>query len=148
MTFGERVKTLRQEAGWTQEELGEKIRVSARVIGYYEADDRFPKNQTILLDLAKAFQVSLDYLLDNPVRQETTCPSRFCYVKTMNAQQRSQVNDYIRYLRWKQRTEREEEEQQAHQDIEKEHDLISDIGKQSLEETLKAFQNKSAIIGE
>ena len=36
MTFGERVKTLRQEAGWTQEELGEKIHVSARVIGYYD----------------------------------------------------------------------------------------------------------------
>ena len=148
MTFGERVKTLRQEAGWTQEELGEKIHVSARVIGYYEADDRFPKNQTILLDLAKAFQVSLDYLLDNPVRQEATCPSRFCYVKTINAQPRNQVNDYIRYLRWKQRREREEEELQEHLDPDAEHNGISGIGKQSLEEALKSFQLRSTITGE
>lgn len=107
MTFGERLRTLRQEAGLSQEELGKMIHVSARVIGYYETDDRFPKNQQILVDIAKAFQVSLDYLLDNPVRKESSCPSRFCYMKSMDSKHRSMVNQYILFLRWQQRREEE-----------------------------------------
>ena len=109
MTFGERLRMLRREAGLSQEELGKRAHVSARVIGYYEADDRFPRDPQTLIDLAKAFQVSLDYLLDNPVRQESVCPSRFCYMKTMTSEQRLAVNQYISYLRWVQRQEEEEE---------------------------------------
>ena len=113
MTFGERLRTLRQEAGLSQEQLGSLIHVSARVVGYYETDDRFPKNQQILVDIAKTFQVSLDYLLDNPVRQESSCPSRFCYMKSMDSQHRALVNQYILFLRWKQRRENAENEEPA-----------------------------------
>ena len=105
MTFGERLRTLRTEAGLSQEELGQSIGVSARVVGYYETDDRFPKNQQILVDIAKTFQISLDYLLDNPVRHESSCPSRFCYMKSMDSQYRSMVNQYILVLRWQKRRE-------------------------------------------
>lgn len=108
MTFGERLRTLRQEAGLSQEQLGRMIHVSARVVGYYETDDRFPKNQQILVAIAKAFQVSLDYLLDNPVRQESSCPSRFCYMKSMDSEHRALVNQYILFLRWKQRKDEED----------------------------------------
>ena len=105
MTFGERLRTLRTEADLFQEELGQSIGVSARVVGYYETDDRFPKNQQILVDIAKTFQISLDYLLDNPVRHESSCPSRFCYMKSMDSQYRSMVNQYILFLRWQKRRE-------------------------------------------
>ena len=105
MTVGERLRTLRTEAGLSQEELGQSIGVSARVVGYYETDDRFPKNQQILVDIAKTFQISLDYLLDNPVRHESSCPSRFCYMKSMDSQYRSMVNQYILFLRWQKRRE-------------------------------------------
>ncbi len=105
MTFGERLRTLRTEAGLSQEELGHAIGVSARVVGYYETDDRFPKNQQILVDIAKTFQISLDYLLDNPVRHESSCPSRFCYMKSMDSQHRNMVNQYILFLRWQMRRE-------------------------------------------
>lgn len=108
MTFGERLRTLRQEAGMSQEQLGQLIHVSARVVGYYETDDRFPKSQQILVDIAKAFEISLDYLLDNPVRQESSCPSRFCYMKSMDSKHRALVNQYILFLRWKQRREEAE----------------------------------------
>ena len=103
MTFGNRLRTLRLEAGMSQEQLGQKIHVSARVVGYYETDDRFPKNQQILIDIAKTFRVSLDYLLDNPVRQEGSCSSRVCYMKSMDREHRALVNEYILFLRWKQR---------------------------------------------
>lgn len=108
MTFGERLRTLRIEAGLSQEELGHAIGVSARVVGYYETDDRFPKNQQILVAIASTFQVSLDYLLDNPVRHESSCPSRFCYMKSMDSAHRNMVNQYILFLRWQMRREKAE----------------------------------------
>lgn len=129
MTFGERLRMLRREAGLSQEELGRRAHVSARVIGYYEADDRFPKDQQTLIDLARAFQVSLDYLLDNPVRQESVCPSRFCYMKSMNSEQRMAVNRYISYLRWLHRQEEEEEEKRS--------DTALTPADSSLEDTLR-----------
>ncbi len=111
MTFGERLRTLRTEAGLSQEELGNAIGVSARVVGYYETDDRFPKNQEILVAIAKTFQVSLDYLLDNPVRHESSCPSRFCYMKSMDSEHRNMVNQYILFLRWQMRRKNAEDDE-------------------------------------
>ena len=113
MTFGERLRTLRTEAGLSQEDLGRSIGVSARVVGYYETDDRFPKTQQILVDIAKTFQVSLDYLLDNPVRHESSCPSRFCYMKSMNSEYRAKVNQYIMFLRWQIRRDQAEADAEA-----------------------------------
>lgn len=63
MRFGDILKQLREEKGITQKELGKYINVSDRVIGYYESNNRFPKDETILINIAKYFNVSLDYLV-------------------------------------------------------------------------------------
>ncbi|CEP89797.1 transcriptional regulator [[Clostridium] sordellii] len=60
--FGERLKALRKSLNLTQKELGEKLNVSGRVVGYYESNDRFPDKDT-LTKIADFFEVSLDYLL-------------------------------------------------------------------------------------
>lgn len=60
--FGYRLKSLRKSSGYTQKELGEKLNVSGRVIGYYESNERFPDKDT-LTDIADFFKVSVDYLL-------------------------------------------------------------------------------------
>lgn len=60
--FGDRLKSLRKSSGYTQKELGEKLNVSGRVIGYYESNERFPDKDT-LTDIADFFKVSVDYLL-------------------------------------------------------------------------------------
>lgn len=60
--FGNRLKSLRKSSGYTQKELGEKLNVSGRVIGYYESNERFPDKDT-LTDIADFFKVSVDYLL-------------------------------------------------------------------------------------
>lgn len=69
MTFGERLRKLRTEKGITQLQLGQKIGVSDRVIGYYESDDRFPKDDEILKRLADYFNVSLDDLLGRTINE-------------------------------------------------------------------------------
>ena len=48
MAFGDRLKSLRLEKGLSQRELGDLIGISDRVVGYYEANDRFPKDELIL----------------------------------------------------------------------------------------------------
>lgn len=60
--FGDRLKLLRKNCNYTQKELGEKLNVSGRVIGYYESNERFPDKET-LTRLADFFEVSVDYLL-------------------------------------------------------------------------------------
>lgn len=63
MIFGEHLKKLRDEKGITQKDLGNYVGVSDRVIGYYESNDRFPKDENVLKKIAKYFNVSLDYLM-------------------------------------------------------------------------------------
>ena len=63
MKFGDILRNLREEKGLTQKELGIKINISDRVIGYWESNDRFPKDSKILVDLSIFFDVSVDYLL-------------------------------------------------------------------------------------
>lgn len=63
MVFGDRLRGLREEKGITQKQLGKVISVSDRVIGYYESNDRFPKDELILKMLADYFSVSVDYLI-------------------------------------------------------------------------------------
>lgn len=63
MLFGDRLKQLREDKGLIQAELGKLIGVSDRVIGYYEANDRFPKKPETLQRISEVFQVSVDYLL-------------------------------------------------------------------------------------
>ncbi|HCQ5581869.1 MULTISPECIES: helix-turn-helix domain-containing protein [unclassified Clostridioides] len=60
--FGKRLKLLRKELNFTQKELGEKLNISGRIIGYYESEERFPDKE-ILSKLADVFNVSVDYLL-------------------------------------------------------------------------------------
>lgn len=63
MLFGDRLKILRDEKKLTQTDLANIINISGRVIGYYESNERFPKDQQALVCIANYFNVSLDWLL-------------------------------------------------------------------------------------
>jgi len=60
--FGGRLSTFRKTRGLTQEQLGDKIGVSQRVIAYYEGQSQhIPAN--LLIPVAKTLRVSVDELL-------------------------------------------------------------------------------------
>jgi len=63
MLFADRIKQLRDSSDLTQVELGKLIGVSDRVLGYYEANERFPRKQEVIAKFAQVFNVSVDYLL-------------------------------------------------------------------------------------
>ncbi|WP_129045042.1 helix-turn-helix domain-containing protein [Companilactobacillus metriopterae] len=62
--FGIRLRNLRNEHNFTQEELAEKIGVSPKTIGTWERETREPPIKTIN-KLSKIFNVPTDYLLGN-----------------------------------------------------------------------------------
>lgn len=67
MEISQRIKTERQTAEWTQEQLADKIFVSNRTISNWETGKTVPDIESVLR-LAKIFHVSLDdLLLENSV---------------------------------------------------------------------------------
>jgi transcriptional regulator with XRE-family HTH domain len=64
MTFGEKIKKARIEAGYTQDELANKLTVSRAAIAKWESDRGMP-DVTNLKAMAEALSVSVDYLLND-----------------------------------------------------------------------------------
>ena len=60
--FGRKLKELRIQAGLTQKQLAERVKVTKSVISYYELQERYPSPE-MLIKLANIFQVSTDFLL-------------------------------------------------------------------------------------
>lgn len=59
--FGERLKELRKDKNWTQQQLANKIELSKTVISKYENNIQMPTLDT-LIKLAAIFNVSMDYM--------------------------------------------------------------------------------------
>ncbi len=59
--IGEQITGLRKAKNWSQEELAAKIGASRVMIGKYERGGNLPSVE-IIVKLAKAFEVSVDFL--------------------------------------------------------------------------------------
>lgn len=60
--FGDRLKSLRLEHGFTQEKLARQLEITTRNYQYWELGRNYP-NFSFLRKLAVVFNVSADYLL-------------------------------------------------------------------------------------
>ena len=68
--IGDRLKLARKKAGYSLRALSEAIdnKVSAQAIGKYERDEMMPASD-VLISMAKALDVNLEYLLSNQVKE-------------------------------------------------------------------------------
>lgn len=69
-----RIKQLREEFNYTQQDLANKLESSKSVIGLYESESRKPSME-ILIKLSEIFNCSIDYILcksdiKNPKEQQ------------------------------------------------------------------------------
>ena len=62
--LGDKIKTLRKSNKITQMQLSKALGVSTGAVGLWELDKREPDSMT-LLKIAKFFNVTVDYLLNN-----------------------------------------------------------------------------------
>ncbi len=69
MTFGEKLQRLRKAAGMSQEQLAAQIEVSRQSVSKWELGESLPDTSKILL-MAKIFDVSTDYLLDDTITEQ------------------------------------------------------------------------------
>lgn len=62
LNFGNRLRTLRTNKGWTQEELASQLRLTKSVVSAYETSLRYP-SYDILIRICSIFNVTSDYML-------------------------------------------------------------------------------------
>ena len=76
LDFGERLRALRKEKGYTQKVIAEKMNVSQNTVVRWENNYKFP-TQNNLIQLSRIFHVSLDYLVGD--RTKTNNCGRTAY---------------------------------------------------------------------
>ncbi len=63
MSFGKRLKLLREENNILQSKLAKDLNISRQSISNYEKEARFPNDESLLSKFAEYFDVSIDYLM-------------------------------------------------------------------------------------
>jgi transcriptional regulator with XRE-family HTH domain len=75
VSLGEKLKQLRKEKGWSQDELAYHAQIDGRQVSRYE-NDRVMPSVDVIVKVAKAYDVSIDYLLlDDVPRRPARPPS-------------------------------------------------------------------------
>ncbi|WP_122789410.1 helix-turn-helix domain-containing protein [Intestinibacillus sp. Marseille-P6563] len=104
--FPERLKELRKASKMTQKQLAEKLFVDQTSVSYWETGKTKPDFDK-QIELAKLFNVSLDYLLGLPDKKNSPAPDRASeeelqklreLVKALSPQQQEELYRYGKYL--------------------------------------------------
>ena len=91
MTFGEKLKILRKEKGYSQEEFASLLNVSRQAVSKWESDRGTPETDK-LLQISNMFGVTLDYLLKAEIPNENN-PTDGYYVS------RETLDGFLSYKR-------------------------------------------------
>lgn len=70
MNIGNRISLLRDQRGWTQEELASFLGISRAALSHYEKNRREPDTE-MLSKMADLFKVSIDYLVGRTKKPDT-----------------------------------------------------------------------------
>ena len=88
MTFSDKLIALRKKAGWSQEELAERLNVSRQSVSKWEGAQSMPDIDKIV-QLSSLFGVTTDYLLkdgqDDPQPAAAETPSPLPRIKALTA---------------------------------------------------------------
>ncbi|AWI06749.1 helix-turn-helix domain-containing protein [Clostridium drakei] len=102
MSFGERLKELRQEKKITQANIGELLGVTERMISYYESGKHFLRDAESLIKLADFLDVSVDYLVgSSKIKNYNDSLQSFKLYMSLPEKGKQEVDEYIRFLKHK-----------------------------------------------
>ena len=89
--FGDRIKELRNNHTWTQQELGDRLGVSKQSVSNWENGNIMPSID-VLVRMSDLFQTSTDYILnrENDLTLDIT---------DLDAEQKAMVQRMVRYFR-------------------------------------------------
>lgn len=97
-----RIKNLREEFGYTQQDLANKLNGAKSTIAMYENETRKPSME-ILIKLSEVFNCSIDYILcksdiRNP-EQQIKEEFEFAYHKEMEGLTDEEIADALRFYK-------------------------------------------------
>ena len=89
--FGDRIKELRNNHTWTQQELGDRLGVSKQSVSNWENGNIMPSID-VLVRMSDLFQTSTDYILnrENDLALDIT---------DLDAEQKAMIQRMVRYFR-------------------------------------------------
>lgn len=104
MTFGERLRELREEKRMTQKALAEVLGVSPRMVSFYESGAHFLSDEGQLCALADFFDVTTDYLLGrSSIRAVGQTERLHALFLSLPDAERKSIIDYSEFLMYKRR---------------------------------------------
>ena len=84
LSIQERLKDLRVERGLTLEQLAEQTHLSKSALGSYEGDKFKDISHYALIELAKFYEVTVDYLLGRSCTSQQKLDTNFKYYLSIN----------------------------------------------------------------
>ena len=78
MTFGEKLKKLRESRKLTQTQMADMLGVSLRTYQYYESGRMYPKDKAVYQRTATRFNVTMDSLLGDQDLFIIDAQSKYC----------------------------------------------------------------------
>lgn len=110
MTLGQKIKELRAEKNWKQDNLAKELGVDVRQISLYENNRNAPYVETVI-KIAQVFNVSIDYLLidDYPRRplyiKDSSFISRFTDLESLKKDEKDALLKIMDCLIYKNKIE-------------------------------------------
>lgn len=102
MSFGERLKKLREEKDLTQTQLAEILNIPNQSISNYERDYRKPDYETLSI-IADYFNVSTDYLIKGNTSKNQDGNLHFFDFTGLNEKEIEDIKSHIEFVKWKAR---------------------------------------------
>ncbi|MBQ3488830.1 MAG: helix-turn-helix transcriptional regulator [Clostridia bacterium] len=96
MILADKIIDLRKKAGWSQEELAEKLDVSRQSVSKWEGAQSIPDMNKIL-QLSELFGVSTDYLLKDSMEAAETVPSQDTDAEDATFVSMEEANAFLSY---------------------------------------------------
>lgn len=113
MGFGTKIKSLRNEKGWSQEYVCEKTHISPGALSRYENEVFEPKSLELVKDFANLFDVSTDYLLG---KSDIRNPEEIKFANAggintegLSEEEIKEIQRQVEFMRWKKKDTNDED---------------------------------------
>lgn len=95
-SIGKRIRTCREQKGWTQQAFAEKVGISIAYTGMIERGEKIPKLATFIR-IANVLEVSADLLLADVIKAQpfSDTSARAEVVNSLSKESRERIYDVI-----------------------------------------------------
>lgn len=95
-SIGKRIRTCREQKGWTQQAFAEKVGISIAYTGMIERGEKIPKLETFIR-ISNVLEVSADLLLADVIKAQpfSDTSARAEVVNSLSKESRERIYDVI-----------------------------------------------------